>query len=111
MIGKVLTTTAVGGMTLGIYIVISTPTHFDIHPPLRPIPTVTVTVTPTTTKPPITWSPVPPGEEPQWIPPTTTTPFPTQMLCDTIRPTPPNCPVTPSTPKHWPGQHYGETLT
>ena len=110
MIGKALAFSFVGGTTLAIYMCFGEPQPYPVHPPLRPVPTVTVTVTPTTTKPPITWLPVPPGEEPQWIPPTTT-PFPTQILCDTIRPTPPNCPATSSTPKRWPGQHYGETLT
>jgi hypothetical protein len=100
--GRVLAYTIVGGATLGVYIVISTPTHFDIKPPIQPLQPV---VTTPTTKPTVPWGKPGGPKEPQY--PFTTPPFDPQLMCDAIKPMPPNCPVKP-TP--WPGQHYGEQI-
>jgi hypothetical protein len=44
--------------------------------------------------------------------PTTTSPFPTELLCDAIRPKPPNCPVTSPVPTvpGVPGSRQGQTI-
>jgi hypothetical protein len=96
MIGKALAFSFVGGTTLAIYMCFGEPQPYPVHPPLRPVPTVTVTVTPTTTKPSIPSccgtdsDRTPDTYAPQYVPPT---------------------PMPGPTPTHWPGQHYGETLT
>jgi hypothetical protein len=53
MIGKILGCAVLGGTTLAIYMVVfDNPEPYPIAPPLKPIPPVTVTVTPTTTQAP-----------------------------------------------------------
>jgi hypothetical protein len=91
MMGKMLVYTTLAGATLGIYTVISSPTHFNNTPPLHPIKqqqTVTVTVTPTP-KQTVPWGKPGGPVEPQY-------PF--------------NEPPSTPTPTRWPGQHYGEKL-
>jgi hypothetical protein len=134
--GKVFALTVVGGATLGVYIVISSPSQFSkMQPPLRPIPTVTITQTPTPIPLPTNpggvvdcWNeaagpgcpvksihPRGPGEcdanndNCPWHEGIIPTPDYSKLFPPTLPVPCPACGGTP-TPTPWPGQHYGEEI-